>query len=689
MKHPRIALFAVITIAFGTIVGTLVADDMKAYLDSTDGSSSFAILSQESNELIRIQSDGLVGIGTNNPTTELEVVGTVSATAFAGDGSLISNLTETDPVWVAASNGIQAQINTKAEQDALIAASNSLWSAIQTKTDQSTYASGTNDLWADLATKAAQADFASSTGALWNALSSETALRQGADASLSNLISTLDTDKLDSSTWTAADPTTNYTKRTGDTLTGALTVNAGGDLDLIISSAGTNVLIGSDAVATEGGVSVGYQANGESSGTALGMLAAGNYNAVAIGQQAIGQYDGVAVGYGADGSIEGVAVGKGALGSYYSIAIGHEAEALGNFFGESRIAIGHGTTNNLEDNSAAIRGTLYLDGGTGVLYRVTPGDGAWVNLLDGLATGTPLYVESDSVWTAAQAAGFTMGGALVINSGAQNTLLIQSGGTNISIGNGASSELSGLAIGYGAQGVYESVAIGYSANAGRSMPPTPGSVAIGHRANAAQDSVAIGRYANAGAFGSSRRIAIGPSVTNLVNESTAVRGTLYLDGGTGVLYRSSFGTGAWQPLVTADAEITLTVPYEICNSNISNDWKNNTSAEDWQWNQFAVAVNGTDHTADGVIDVKLRIYGQSDNGSSFYVGLRNETDATYPIAHAQTGLGSAGWWDSAWTTVTNATLKEFRVSAYTANASDYYYIKRATLLVRGTRPIQE
>jgi hypothetical protein len=78
------------------------------------------------------------------------------------------------------------------------------------------------------------------------------------------------------------------------------------------------------------------------------------------------------------------------------VAIGYFANAQG---GSERIAIGHGVTNEVDD-SAALRGTLYLDGGTGVYYRSTFGSGEWTDLKAGLATGTPVYTETDPVWLA-------------------------------------------------------------------------------------------------------------------------------------------------------------------------------------------------------------------------------------------------------------------------------------------------
>lgn len=68
---------------------------------------------------------------------------------------------------------------------------------------------------------------------------------------------------------------------------------------------------------------------------------------------------------------------------------------------QSRIAIGAGIT-NLQDQTALLRGSLYLDGATGVFIRPVVGSGPWSNLVAGLATGSPVYVESDPAFTNAE-----------------------------------------------------------------------------------------------------------------------------------------------------------------------------------------------------------------------------------------------------------------------------------------------
>lgn len=142
---------------------------------------------------------------------------------------------------------------------------------------------------------------------------------------------------------------------------------------------GTNsgAALGRSANGSSDGAAVGYNANGSDRGAAMGRDANGSFRGAVVGYGAEGTNYGVAMGYSASGSDRGVAMGFWADGRNTNVAIGMRADARG---GTNHIAIGNNVTNNLGNDTAVIRGTLYLDGGTGVMTRATfGGGGAWSN----------------------------------------------------------------------------------------------------------------------------------------------------------------------------------------------------------------------------------------------------------------------------------------------------------------------
>jgi len=202
----------------------------------------------------------------------------------------------------------------------------------------------------------------------------------------------------------------------GDTMTGALTINSGAGNELEIASAGNTVRVGNGAVALISGVAVGagadgsmngaavggtalaqntgaafgnlanganngsavgYQANGTASGTAVGYNSVGFSYGAAVGYGALAGWYGAALGRGANGATNGVAVGFGANGAFTNVAIGVAASAQQ---GTERIAIGHNVTNDV-DETARIRGDLFMDGGRAVYGRIPFATGSFRQLL--------------------------------------------------------------------------------------------------------------------------------------------------------------------------------------------------------------------------------------------------------------------------------------------------------------------
>ena len=137
----------------------------------------------------------------------------------------------------------------------------------------------------------------------------------------------------------------------------------------------SGTVLGREANGHDLGAAMGFKANGYFHGVAVGNSAKGNSFGVAVGAASEGSLCGAAVGYQAKGTNYGSALGYKANGANTNIAIGYGAKTLS---GTKRIAIGVQTTNEV-NNSAVVRGTLYLDGGTGVNYRATFGSGPWAN----------------------------------------------------------------------------------------------------------------------------------------------------------------------------------------------------------------------------------------------------------------------------------------------------------------------
>lgn len=138
-----------------------------------------------------------------------------------------------------------------------------------------------------------------------------------------------------------------------------------------------------------------------------------------------------------------------------------------------------------------------------------------------------------------------------------------------------------IAVGYGANGGYQASSVGYLANAynrgaivgysgtcanrgagvgysvscensgaglGYDVSGYDGGVAVGYIAKGGESNIAIGCNAWANEYGGGAevcRIAIGNAVSNSIDNSCAIRGSLYLDGATSIQHRPSFNSGVF------------------------------------------------------------------------------------------------------------------------------------------------
>ena len=283
-----------------------------------------------------------------------------------------------------------------------------------------------------------------------------------------------------------------YVNVSGDTMTGILNINS--SRGLTIGSASNEVEIGNLANAARSGTAVGTGAQAYSNGTAIGLGSRGFSYGAALGESANGASSGAAVGVLAYGYSMGVAVGYSAKGGDLGAGVGYQAN------GSTRgVAVGYSAL-GMEDAVAVGMNSVAITSGVAV------GHGAYA----------PNY--------------------------------------GVAVGRSTLADTEGTALGYSARGTNSGAAVGYAANGndrgvavGRSARGPNRGIGIGYQANGSDTNIAIGSLADAGSGRNS--IAIGQSVNNAIPESARIRGTLYMDGGTALVARSTFGAGAWRTLV--------------------------------------------------------------------------------------------------------------------------------------------
>lgn len=235
-----------------------------------------------------------------------------------------------------------------------------------------------------------------------------------------------------------------------------------------------------------------YGSNPRQTGITIRCVNADGYRPISIGNEITNNYGGVAVGHGSKSEGSGtIALGNNAKArADASCALGNAANA-----GGWSAALGH-NANARDKNCVAV----------------------------GNAAKTS-YGDSDTI------------------------------GEGIAIGSTAQSWYKGHALGYAAKASGLGVGIGHSANAtawvGGGFNATSKCIAIGYAASTYQGTAGQGNRnmaigADAQCNTGNYRIAIGSQITTPPQDgSCAIRGDLYLDGATTLVFRSTFGAGDW------------------------------------------------------------------------------------------------------------------------------------------------
>ena len=286
----------------------------------------------------------------------------ITGATYYGDAGGLTNLTGSEPLWVAASNQVQTDIN------ALEIATN----ALNTRTaslETSTNALNTRAANLETSTNALN----SSVTNLNNSTNALNTRANNLEAATNNLNAT----KLNLAGGTMTAPLTNTYGYYGDGV-GLTNIagTAGGWSGFAATQAvnlASNIItnaVSIDIRSPMDGIAIGRGASLNNSGVAIGSDAKADQDALSVGYHAIAQLDSSAFGNFAYASNYSVALGYGAEGwGENGVAIGHRARANGPC-----VAIGYGIT-NAESETTKLYGRLNMadQAITGVSYLAMAG----------------------------------------------------------------------------------------------------------------------------------------------------------------------------------------------------------------------------------------------------------------------------------------------------------------------------
>lgn len=165
------------------------------------------------------------------------------------------------------------------------------------------------------------------------------------------------------------------------------------------------------------------------------------------------------------------------------------------------------------------------------------------------------------------------------------------------------------------------------------------------------------------------------------NFATRFSSHIYVDGAYGGRYApvSVFTLG----LSTAGTDVAWN-PH----GSIQPSWRNNTTADDWQWFNYQVLINGLDYNPTGKVEIKVAVLARSDYEQSLRYTVRNQDTGAYGVWNAAQGAAGASptatgtWFEGPWSDFIITAPNQLRLSCYTTDSTKWYCIYKAIIYVR-------
>ena len=347
-----------------------------------------------------------------------------------------------------------------------------------------------------------------------------------------------------------------FVAKTGDTMTGALAVDASGSPSgLVLRSSVPEI-------------SIGMTATGAATGIAVGQHASSSNSAISIGNNSKAALQGIAIGTGANATYnnKAIAIGDGAVSYANGVSIGTAANSFGNSC--QSVAIGYAAL--AAENACISIGLNAFSYGYSSVAIGMESEAAYQSV--SIGSGWPGYGAVGAQSIAIGVTPYSGIGSIAIGEAA-----VARGSRPASWPGGA------IAVGGYASAGTNSIALGNLVGrieGDANLIPQLGSsnIMIGTFAKCAPDSV--------------NTIALGQNVSNGISGSARIRGTLYLDGATGIYTRAVFGAGDWTwsyiptRVCTGSVDVTtvvpISVPCHLINVTSQKQWTCFGTTNDWK-----------------------------------------------------------------------------------------------------------